>query len=123
MTVQTQVRGERCGPPTGRTAVGAADFAERTVLIALKDAREAQQLVWMYQKLGWRALTAGRKHAFFELVSAGRIDLVVTDRFRYLVAVRSFRRDGRVPPMHFIANDTTHSRVVFEAGVANWFSS
>jgi hypothetical protein len=87
------------------------------VLIALKDAREAQQLVRMYQKLGWRAITAGRKRQFSELVATEYIDLVVTDRFRYVTAVRSFRRDGQMPPVHFVANDTKNAKVLLDAGV------
>jgi hypothetical protein len=115
--VQTQVRSERFVPPRGRTAVGAADFAERTVLIALKSSIEAEHFTLMYRKMGWRVLSVDRRRRFLEFVATEYVDLVVTDRFRYVTAVRSFRRDGRMPPMHFVANDTKHAKVLLEAGV------
>lgn len=114
--MQTQVRGERYDPPTSRTAVGAADFAERAVVIALKSSIEAEYFTRMYRKMGWRTLTANRKGKFLDLVRLDLVDLVVTDRFRYVAAFRSVRRDGRVPPLHFVANDATNASVLFEAG-------
>jgi hypothetical protein len=115
--VQTQTRGERYVPPTRHTAVGAADFAERTVLIALKSSIEAEYFMRLYLDMGWRVVTANRKSKFLDLARSPFVGLVITDRFRYLVAVRSFRRDGRMPPLHFVANDAKHAKVLLDAGV------
>lgn len=115
--MQTQTCGERYVPPTRRTAVGAADFAERTVLIALKSSIEAEYFVRLYRNMGWRTLTSNRKSKFIDMALSPAVNLVITDRFRYLAAVRSYRRDGSIAPLHFIANDAKHSRVLFDAGV------
>ena len=115
--MQTQTSGERFVPPTRHTAVGAADFAERTVLIALKSSIESGQLERMYRRMGWRVVTARGKADFFNFAASAQFHLIVTDRFRYVTAVRSFRRDGQMPPVHFVTNDTKHAKVLLDAGV------
>jgi hypothetical protein len=114
--MQTQTFGERFGPPHVRTAIGSANYAERTVLIALKNLREAAQFADMYRRMGWRVLVAERPSRFIAMVREESVDLVVTDKVPYIATVRLLRRDGRVPATHIVAPDPSSARTALAAG-------
>lgn len=116
MGVQTQTCGERFVPPVGHTAVGAAEFAERTVVIALSNSREAKLFIEAYERMGFRVIRANDGGRFLDLVREGRIDLFVTDRLRYIAAARMLLRGLKMPRTCFVASDTSSASVVWAAG-------
>lgn len=114
--MQTQTCGERFVPPVTRTAVGAAEFAERTVVIALSNSREAKLFIEAYERMGWRVIRINDHGHFFDLVRDDGIDLFVTDRVRYIAAIRMLLRGVKAPRTHFVASDTSTASIVWAAG-------
>lgn len=72
----------------------------------------------LYRRLGWNVVITAQRRQFVELIETEFFDLIVTDRFRNVLAVRSVRRDGRRLPLHFVASDAKHAKALFEAGAA-----
>ena len=116
MNVQTLTSGERFVPPHIGTAIGTAEFGERTVVIALDNAREAAYFEGIYLKRGWRVLSARTPRQVLEIVRTESIDLLVTDRIPYVATIRMMRRSGHETAFHFVAPDVSFAGIAWNAG-------